>query len=91
MIDLHEISIIADYFVICSGTSSRMLQALIDSALDELKKEYDLRGRVEGLPEDGWLLADFGEVILHIFSPDRREFYRLEDLWSEGKILLHLR
>jgi ribosome-associated protein len=68
-----------------------MLQALIDSALDELKKEYDLRGRVEGLPEDGWLLADFGEVILHIFSPDRREFYRLEDLWSEGKILLHLR
>ena len=91
LIDLHEISIIADYFVICSGTSSRMLQALIDSALDELKKEYDLRGRVEGLPEDGWLLADFGEVILHIFSPDRREFYRLEDLWSEGKILLHLR
>lgn len=91
MIDLHDISIIADYFVICSGTSDRMLQALADAALEELKKSFDLRGRVEGIPEDGWLLADFGEVILHIFSPDRRDYYRLEDLWSNGKVLLHLR
>lgn len=91
MIDLHDISIFADYFVICSGTSDRMLQALADATLEELKKNFDLRGRVEGLPEDGWLLADFGEVILHIFSPDRRDYYRLEELWSNGKVLLHLR
>ena len=91
MIDLHDISIFADYFVICSGTSDRMLQALADTVLEELKKNFDLRGRLEGIPEDGWLLADFGEVILHIFSPDRRDYYRLEDLWSNGKVLLHLR
>lgn len=91
MIDLHDISIFADYFVICSGTSDRMLQALADSALEELKKNFNLLGRVEGLPEDGWLLADFGDVILHIFSPDRRDYYRIEDLWSNGKVLLHLR
>jgi ribosome-associated protein len=45
---------------------------------------------VEGVPEDGWLLVDFGDIIVHIFSPDRRSYYRLEDLWSDGKVLLHL-
>ena len=67
-----------------------MLQALADSALEEVKKTYDLRGRVEGMPQDGWVLVDFGDAVLHIFSRDRREYYRLEELWSEGKVLLHL-
>jgi ribosome-associated protein len=67
-----------------------MLQALADSALEEVKKMYDLRGRVEGTPQDGWVLVDFGDIVLHIFSNDRREYYQLEELWSEGKVLLHL-
>ena len=67
-----------------------MLQALADSALEEVKKTYDLRGRVEGTPQDGWVLVDFGDIVLHIFSNDRREYYQLEELWSEGKVLLHL-
>jgi ribosome-associated protein len=91
LIDIRDISIFADFFVICSGTSDRMIQALSDSVIEEMKKEFNLRGRVEGLSEDGWLLTDFGEVILHIFSPDRRDYYRLEDLWREGKVLIHLR
>jgi ribosome-associated protein len=91
LIDIRDISIFADFFVICSGTSDRMIEALSDSVLEEMKKEFNLRGRVEGLSEDGWLLTDFGEVILHIFSPDRRDYYRLEDLWREGKVLIHLR
>jgi len=45
---------------------------------------------VEGAPQDGWLLVDFGDIILHVFSPDRRDYYRLEDLWSSGKVLLRL-
>lgn len=88
--DIHDIAIFADYFVLCSGTSDRMLQALADSAIEKVKKKHDLRGRVEGGPQDGWLLADFGDVILHIFSHDRREYYRLEELWSEAKVLLHV-
>ena len=67
-----------------------MLQALADSALEEVKETYDLRGRVEGLPQDGWVLVDFGDIVLHIFSHDRRDYYQLEELWSEGKVLLHL-
>jgi ribosome-associated protein len=90
LIDIHEIAIFAEYFVICSGTSDRMIQTLADSAIENVKKEFGLRGRLEGLPQDGWMLVDFGDVIVHIFSPDRRDFYRLEDLWSGGKVLLHL-
>ncbi|MFL7893687.1 MAG: ribosome silencing factor [Anaerolineales bacterium] len=90
LIDLHDVAIFADYFVICSGTSERMIGALADSAIDSIKKEFDLFPRVEGQPEDGWLLVDWGDIILHIFSPQRRDFYQLEELWSAGKVLLHV-
>lgn len=90
LIDLQDLAIFADYFVICSGTSDRMIQGLVDATMDEIKKKYRLRARVEGLPEDGWMLLDYGEIILHIFSPQRRDYYRLEELWSQGKILLHV-
>jgi ribosome-associated protein len=90
LIDLQEIAIFADYFVICSGSSDRMIQALVDEAIDQVKKDYKINSRVEGQSEDGWMLVDFGEIILHIFSPQRRDYYRLEELWSNGKILLHV-
>lgn len=90
LIDLHDIAIFADYFVICSGSTNRMIQALVDSAIDQVKKEYRINARVEGQAEDGWMLVDYGDIILHIFSPQRRDYYRLEELWSEGKVLLHV-
>lgn len=90
LIDLQDIAIFANYFVICSGSTDRMIQALVDSALDEVKKEYRINARVEGQAEDGWILVDYGDIILHVFSPQRRDYYRLEDLWSEGKVLLHV-
>jgi ribosome-associated protein len=67
-----------------------MIQALVDEAIDQVKKDYKINSRVEGQSEDGWMLVDFGEIILHIFSPQRRDYYRLEELWSNGKILLHV-
>lgn len=90
LLDIHEISSFADYFIICSGTSDRMLDALADAAVEMAKKDYDLKPRVEGSPDYGWLLADFGDIILHLFSPERRSYYRIEELWSQGKVLLHL-
>jgi len=90
LLDIHEISDFTDYFVICSGTSDRMLQALADEVQEKMRQRYRVRGRVEGEPQDGWMLLDDGDVILHLFSPDRRDYYRLEDLWSKGKVLLHL-
>jgi ribosome-associated protein len=90
LLDIREIAPLADYFVICSGTSDRMLDALIDTVSREVKTKFKLRPRIEGAPVDGWVLADYGDVILHLFSPHKRSFYRLEELWNQGKIVLHL-
>lgn len=90
ILDIRGLASFADFFILCSGTSDRMLRSLADVAVDQIREVYKFRGRVEGLPQDGWLLIDFGDVILHVFSPDRRDYYRLEELWSKGKVLLHL-
>lgn len=90
LMDIRDLTTVAEYFVICSGGSDRTVQALVDAVRDEMRKKHRMKGRVEGLPQDGWMLADFGDVILHIFSPDQRAYYRLEELWREGKVLLHL-
>lgn len=90
LIDIHEISDFTDYFVICTGTSDRMLDMLAVDVLKYLKKNHQYQGRLEGQPQDGWLLVDYGDVIVHLFSPDRRDFYRLEELWGNGKVLLRL-
>ena len=60
LIDLQDIAIFADFFVICSGTTDRMIKALVDAAIDDVKKEYQINARVEGHAEDGWILVDFG-------------------------------
>ena len=90
LMDIGEISDFADYFVICTGTSDRMLAALADQVIDHLRSTHHVRGRKEGESREGWILVDYGDVILHLFSPDRRDYYRLEELWVEGKVLLRL-
>lgn len=62
----------------------------MNATLDKLRGDYNLRTKVEGEPEDGWLLGDFGDIILHVFSSEQREYYQLEQLWSQGKVLLHV-
>jgi len=89
-LDIQKISDFTDYFVICSGTSERMIDALANDVVKHLRKDKKVNGTIEGEPHDGWILVDYGSVILHIFSPNRRQFYSLEELWGEGKTLLHL-
>jgi ribosome-associated protein len=88
--DIRGLAVFADYFVICTGTSDRMLQALGDVVEEAVSKGFGMKTRLEGEPQDGWILADCGDVVVHLFSPGRREYYRMEELWSQGKILLHL-
>jgi ribosome-associated protein len=90
VLDIRGFADFTDCFVICSGTSDRMLQALSDEVIDQVRNDFHLKGRVEGVPHEGWILVDYGDVILHLFSPDRRDYYRLEELWGKGKILLRL-
>jgi ribosome-associated protein len=74
----------ADYFVICSGDSDRQLRAIYDEVEHILKKEGTLPHHVEGSVDSGWLLLDFGDVIVHIFAPSEREYYQLDKLWNRA-------
>ena len=91
ILDITGISSFTDYFVICSGTTDRMLKSLADTVLNRIRKVNGIKPRMEGKAEGGWLLLDLGDVIVHLFSPDQRDFYRLEELWSQGKVLLKLK
>lgn len=88
--DITNIASFADYFVIANGTSDRMLQALADSVSEAAKKEFGVISKAEGEPNDGWLVVDLGDVVVHLFSPDQREYYDLERLWDRGKVLVRL-
>ncbi len=88
--DITKVTILADYFIICTGTSDRMIGALAKSVSEFLHGNYHLSVIKEGESWDGWILLDVGDVIVHIFSPDQREYYSLEDLWSQGKVLLRV-
>ena len=82
-IDLKNKSYIADYMVIASGTSSRHLQALSEIILSQLKRLGVDNCRIEGKDSNDWKLVDAHDVIVHIFHPEKREFYDLEKMWSE--------
>lgn len=76
--------------MIANGTSDRMLNSLADAVQEEVKKQYGINGKEEGRAREGWLVIDFGDVVVHLFSPEQREYYRLEQLWDKGKVLLRL-
>jgi len=90
LLDLKGIASFTDYFIICNGTTDRMLNALADTLLKDMRKAFKKKGRKEGEARDGLLIVDYGDLIVHLFSPDQREYYRLEELWNEGKVLLRL-
>jgi ribosome-associated protein len=90
VIDIHELSPLADYFVICSGENERQLRAIERTLIEDLAKQDVRARRTEGDAASGWALLDFGDVIVHIFDQDLRAFYRLEDLWSEAPTLLSI-
>jgi ribosome-associated protein len=90
LMDIQNVSSFADYFVLCNGTSDRMLSSLADSVAETVKKEYKINAKKEGNPETGWLVCDCGDVVVHLFSPEQRDYYQLEDLWNTGKVLLRL-
>jgi ribosome-associated protein len=82
-IDLKNKSYIADYMIVASGTSSRHLQSLSEILVTELKKLGLNNCRMEGKDSSDWKLVDAYDVIVHIFHPEKREFYNLEKMWSE--------
>lgn len=90
VIDIHELSPLADYFVICSGENERQLRAIERTLIEDLGKQDIRARRTEGDAASGWALLDFGDVIVHVFDSELRSFYKLEALWAEAPTLLSI-
>lgn len=90
LLDIRELTTFTDYFILCNGTSDRMLQALSNSLREFVKQEYEFNVQLEGESRDGWIVADLEDIVIHFFSPELRNYYKLEQLWSKGHIILNL-
>lgn len=85
VIDISEVSIVADYFIIAGGNNKSQIQALSDAVEEKLGKAgYPMR-QIEGYQTANWILLDFGDIIIHIFDRENRLFYDLERIWQDGK------
>jgi ribosome-associated protein len=87
VLDLQGITSFTDHFIICTGANPRQVQAISDEIGLQLKKRGELPLAVEGYNQAEWILADYGDFLVHIFSPKAREFYDLERLWRGGKVI----
>ena len=85
VLDVRGILGYTDFFVICTGNTERQVKAIHDGINESMKKEHrEVPRRVEGLPEARWVLMDYLDVVVHILTPEAREYYRLEHLWGEA-------
>ena len=84
-LDLRGVLGYTDYFLLCTGNTARQTKAIHDGVLEGLKREHEtLPRRVEGASKADWILMDYLDVVVHVFTPETREFYRLEQLWGEA-------
>jgi ribosome-associated protein len=90
LLDVSELCSFADYFVICSGASQRQTSAIADEIDKTLHKKGPKLNHKEGNVESGWLLMDYGDVIVHIFGAEERKFYQLDKLWANAKPLVRI-
>jgi len=90
-LDIRDEVIFTDYFLICNGENDRQLKALANGIADDAKQKANIvPWGIEGEPSSGWVLMDYGDLIVHLFSPEKRIYYDLEDLWSNGHVVLRL-
>ena len=90
VIDIHEHSSIADVFVICSGENERQLRAIYRAILDDMGKAGHEPIRTEGDTTSGWMLIDYGDVVVHVFDAELRSYYDLEGRWENAPVLLSI-
>ena len=90
LLDVSEVTLLADYFVLCTANSERQLNALVGDLSKQLKAEAGRPFGIEGQPESGWMLLDYGDVVVHILSREMREFYALEELWKGAQTIVHI-
>lgn len=84
LLEVTQVTYLADYFLICTGTSAQQVQTISDHLKEEMKKAGNPLLRLEGYREARWVLLDYGSLVVHIFQPEDREFYNLERLWDSA-------
>ena len=87
VIDIREVSVIADYFVITSGSNLNQEQAIVDNVEEQLGRAGFEPKQIEGTRNSNWILMDYGDLIIHVFDEENRLFYDLERIWRDGKEL----
>lgn len=90
LLDVRGICSFTDYFVICTGESERQIRTILEETRLVLKKDGVLPHHEEGGTGTGWLLLDYGDVVIHIFGPEERDYYDLDGLWRDGKTVLNI-
>lgn len=91
ILDVSGQTVFTDYFLLCDADNERQLKALADGIAEDAKKKADVRKwAVEGEPASGWMLVDFGDLVVHVFSEEQRDYYKLEELWSKGHTVLRI-
>jgi ribosome-associated protein len=91
ILDIRPVSLMTDYFVIGTADSTRQMRAVASAVSDRVREEAEVkRVMADGEPGSGWMLIDFGDVIAHVFDPERREFYKLESLWDEAPLVARM-
>lgn len=91
LMDMRQVSPITDFFIVVSADSARQLKAITEHIGDETKRMHGIRSwRSEGIADNGWVLIDYGDVVVHGFLPEKRAYYDLEGLWREAPVMVRI-
>lgn len=91
LLDIQDVSIITDYFIIASAASQRQAKAIVKKVQEDVRGEFDVKPMgVDGEADSGWVLLDYNHIIVHIFTPEVRAYYDLEGLWQDARIVVRM-
>ena len=90
LLDMEGVSLLADYFVLCNAESTPQFRAILEEVEKQAKAAGGRRLHVEGEASSGWVLLDYGAVVVHIFDPELRAYYKLEELWKEARLVVRI-
>jgi ribosome-associated protein len=91
LLDIRDQAVFADYFLICNGENERQLKTLADNLTQDAKQDAQIQALgIEGEATSGWVLLDFGDLVVHLFSPKVRDYYRLEEIWDQARVVMHI-
>lgn len=91
LLDIRDQATFADYFLICNGENTRQLDAIAEEVAFNAKRQVDNTSvDIEGSSSSGWILIDIGDLVVHVFSPDKRDFYNIEDIWNDAYVVMRM-